>query len=193
MEPQKNIARLLKQLTFVPSAIYKTSNITDAVMINANYNISNMFPHLAIACALINNKAKITFTKHPVVKMILTENTASSNIRGCADNHPHPQMKKMFWELGYLNSIKMIKDKKLRSAIMDDMQPQNGTFAQVVKRVVKEGLKDKQLFFDYLMGLDTKHFLKFILFLFIVFDKRKSGYYILLLGRISVKVWPAKK
>jgi len=55
-DPKKNIGRLVKQMTFVPSTIYRISNISNEVMSNIEYLISTMFPHLGIACDLINRK-----------------------------------------------------------------------------------------------------------------------------------------
>ena len=193
MEPLKNICRLLKQLTFVPAAIYKTSNITDTVMINANYNISNMFPQLAIVCAILNAGANITFTKYPVVTMVLNTAEESSYVRGAESGYPHRQMKKMFWEQGYLNSLNMIEDKKLRRVLMKDMHPENGNFSQIVRRVLSRSEKDKKISFYYLLGLDTEHFFKFIMYLFCIIEKRERGYYVILFNSIKFKIWPVKK
>src|SRR5574344_826344 len=41
--PSKNVAQLIAQLSFVPAAIYKTSNMTDTVMQNVEWQISTMF------------------------------------------------------------------------------------------------------------------------------------------------------
>jgi len=118
VNPEKNIAQLIKQLTFVPAAIYKTENLNDTVMVNIEFSLSNMFGQLAIGCHLINENKSIHICKNWFVNMIIHggEETYSRGL----DGDIHPYMKNIFWQVGFLNSIQMIKDEELRKFIIQN-------------------------------------------------------------------------
>lgn len=131
--PDKNVSQLLKQLTFVPAGIYKTEYITDTVMVNANFNISNMFPQFAIFSKFINDNKRIYICKHWIVNMFVNDGYESYT-RGL-DNDKNEYMNNMFWHIGFLNSVQLIKNKKLRAEIIDNMNLDNKNllynFAQI--------------------------------------------------------------
>lgn len=124
--PQKDVAQLVKQLTFVPAAIYKTQNINDTVMANAEFSLSNMFAQLAIVCHLINEKKKIYICKNWAVNMV-PHGAEETYTRGLGEN-VHPIMQNMLWRVGFINSIQMIKDKKQRSFIIDNVSLNSNWF-----------------------------------------------------------------
>lgn len=118
--PGYDIAQLYIQTTFLPGIIYKTSNLNDTVIGNMAYNISNMFPHLALSSKLINeNKEFVIISKDIVIcgdnRDLKTGDY--SYTRGFLNSDIHPLMKNMTWLAGYANSIQMIKDKKVRNYI----------------------------------------------------------------------------
>ena len=118
--PKLNIAQLFLQATFLPGVIYKTSNIDDTVMLNMEFNISNMFPHLALFAKLINEHKNITILDEPVVMIgnNTDEQGAYSYLRGYEEGFVHPLQKGMNWISGYANSLYLIKDLKLRNYII---------------------------------------------------------------------------
>lgn len=124
INPKENIAQLLCQMTFVPSSIYKTENLTDTVMQNAEYQISNLFPHLALTCKLINDNKKILITDNWIVKMVVNKED-SSYTRGM-DNDKHPLMDCTTWSLGFLRTIQMINNKKNRDFIFYHLKMDDG-------------------------------------------------------------------
>lgn len=119
VNPKKNLACLVKQLTFVPAAIYKTENITATTMVNAEFNLSNMFAQLALPCHLINTDKTFYICDGWSVKMVPQCNEESYT-RGL-DNEAHPLMKNMHWFVGFVNSAQMIFDKKKRKHVINNV------------------------------------------------------------------------
>ncbi len=117
--PKYDIAQLLIQTTFVSGVIYKTSNIDDTVMGNMEFNISNLFPHLALSTKLINEKKKLHILSKPIVTSGNNKDENGSYVytRGY-NGSVHPLQKNMNWLAGYANSLHMIKDKKIRNYII---------------------------------------------------------------------------
>lgn len=117
--PKFDIAQLFIQTTFLPGVIYKTSNIDDTVIGNMEFNISNMFPHLALSSKIINENKKFSILDKPIVLM---ENNNDDEgkytyTRGF-EGYVHPLQKGMNWISGYANSLYMIKDSKIRNYII---------------------------------------------------------------------------
>lgn len=120
VNPQANVGYLVKQMTFTPSTIYKTDNLTQTVMSNIEFSIHNMFPHLAVASHILNNpKKKIYICNHWAVRMV--PNSNSSYVRGLRKDEAHPYMSHMFWSVGYINAIQMIKSNEIRKIVIDNM------------------------------------------------------------------------
>lgn len=117
--PKLDVAQLFLQTTFLPGVIYKTSNIDDTVMGNMEFNISNLFPHLALSAKLINEKKNISIIDKPIVSVGSNENelgeyTYTRGFRG----YIHPLQKGMNWISGYANSLHLIKNPKIRNYII---------------------------------------------------------------------------
>jgi glycosyltransferase involved in cell wall biosynthesis len=123
LSPSKNVAQLIAQLSFVPAAIYKTSNMTDTVMQNVEWQISTMFPQLALACKLINDNKKIEIMDDWCVKMVVHPKTSSYQRGMDSDKHP---LQAIPWALGFLESIQLIKDEKKRNSIIQNLEFENG-------------------------------------------------------------------
>lgn len=118
--PKYDVAQLFDQMTFLPGVIYKTSNIDDTVIGNMEFNISNMFPHLALASKLINENKKISIVDNAIVLVRdnCDENGKYVYTRGYKSDDVHPLQKGMNWISGYANSLYLIKDKKIRNYII---------------------------------------------------------------------------
>jgi glycosyltransferase involved in cell wall biosynthesis len=192
-QPQKGKSFLFKQMSFVPGVIYKTSFITDTALINANFNVSNMFPQLAIAANVFNNEGKIVILKKGIVKIGLKFGAESYNREMREkDTYPNPLKTAMFWELGYLNSILMLKDKKLRTIMMKNLQPQNKSFYQVVLGVLSQ--HSLRYCLDFIMGLNLKWKICFLFYTLSMsighFESGQRGVYFLLFNRLAIKIIP---
>ena len=127
-----SLTQLVKQLTLVPAGIYKTKLITSTVLMNAYFNISNIFPQLALVCKAINDNCSFYIPKHGVVQVGIQED-GYSYTRGCDEenNYIHPSMKNMFWQIGFINSVQMIKDKKKRKQLIRKADFDHITFKEI--------------------------------------------------------------
>lgn len=106
---------ILNTMAFLPATIYKTEILTTEVMTSISANIMYSFPHLAVACALINNNKRIYVPEHKVV-----EQTIFSGISIKSDSLDlHHRIRNVNLLSGYINSYQMIADKKLRKQCCD--------------------------------------------------------------------------
>ncbi len=118
--PKYDIAQKFIQTTFLPAVIYKRNNIDDTVMGNMEFNISNLFPHLALSSKLINENKDIYIVEKPIVE-IGDNNDGNGEYlytRGYNKFDIHPLQNSINWISGYANSLWMIKDDKIRNYII---------------------------------------------------------------------------
>ena len=118
--PQLNIAQRFIQSTFVPGVIYKTELLTSDTIANMAYNISNLFPHLALASEVINENLSYKIVSKSIVdvgKNINEETGKDDYIRGNRADKIGFRVKKMNWLTGFANSLWFIKDKEIRNFI----------------------------------------------------------------------------
>lgn len=108
------------QLTFVPAGIYRTSLITDTVLINMYDSIYTMFSQSCITINAINNGANIVVLDKPIVfnglhfeEKIDFEDVCYS--RGSADKKQIlARRRDTVWILGFCNIVSLVKDKELQ-------------------------------------------------------------------------------
>jgi len=113
--PEQDIAHAFIQATFVPGVIYKTSNITETVMENIEFNIANQFPHSALFASLINTHKKIVAVKNGIV--IIGENESNAFVRGNNVSELSYLRTKMSWYIGFANTLHLIKNSDIRDYI----------------------------------------------------------------------------
>ena len=198
VNPYKNIAQLVKQLTFVPAGIYKTENITSTVMVNAEFNLSNMFAQLAIVCNLINEQKRICICENWIVKMV-PNGCEETYVRGLDDNK-HPLMAEMLWPVGFVNSMQMIKDKKIKKFILNNTKINDDnwysnyiSFLKSNKRLANNSLrnlcnlfcglniKQKILFLFCLIFFNLTYYLFFV-------ELEHDKVHLLILGRLKTYI-----
>lgn len=122
LKGSSELAKIVRQLTFLPAGIYRTSNITGGVLMNMLSNIPNMFPHLALVCAVLNKKGRIFLPQGEIMdKCTFSDQSGDEcSVRGY-DEYPHPFIANMFWTVGFLNSLQLIEDKKLHAYILENV------------------------------------------------------------------------
>jgi len=135
--------KIAKELTFLPAAIYKTSNITDGVLHNVYANVPNMFPHLAVACALINKGKKFYLPSKDLIPQRGGDTTPVKvlYLRGYDETYKPDSVRNMFWGLGYINSIQLIEDKKMRDNILNNTSS-SGFFTFIFSRFSRPNKRD---------------------------------------------------
>ncbi|MDR2457056.1 MAG: glycosyltransferase [Clostridiales Family XIII bacterium] len=123
INPSKNLAQLVGQLTFVPAGIYRTKYIDTDVMVSIEYNIPNMFPHLIFVFEMINNNRQIKILDNYIVKMI--PNCGEDSYVRDTNKKRYTGITTMFWQVGFLNSIHMLRDLNKRKEILEDLCTEN--------------------------------------------------------------------
>lgn len=117
-----DIARIFRQCTFVPACIYRTSIITGGVLMNMYNNIPNMFPHLALISEVLNKQGRIFLPQGEIMDVCTFDAGTSGdawNTRGSQKTYSPDVITHMFWTVGFLNSVQLVQDRKLRTYILD--------------------------------------------------------------------------
>ena len=121
-----DFAYQLFQLTFVPAGIYKTSLITDTVLINMYDSIYTMFSQSCITMNAINNGAKIVVLNKPVVFNGLHFEDRETDVaytRGQKTSDILERRRNTVWTLGFCNVISLLKDKQQQQYCMEVVIP----------------------------------------------------------------------
>ncbi len=201
VHPKENLGKLLKQMTFTPSTIYKTSNLNTTVMVNIEYCISTMFPHLAVACSIINDpKKKIYICDNWFVNMV-PHGGIETYVRGLEKSEAHPYMANMFWSVGYINTIQMIHNPDKKEIILDNMceDLRNTEWRhnmKVMKQINVQGYNSyPKNYMDILCGLPKKKRISFLCFLIksdIIKLIKNPGELKLKIFGIKIRLWSKK-
>lgn len=122
LQGTSDIAKIVRQCTFVPAGIYRTGIITNGVLMNMYNNIPNMFPHLALICEILNKKGRIFLPQGEIMDKCTLDIVYSGddwNTRGAEKSYLPSSARNMFWTVGFLNSLQMIEDPKLRTYVLE--------------------------------------------------------------------------
>ena len=163
---------------------------------NMYFNISNMFPQLAVAAAAINTGEKLPILQKPLVTMKLNPGN-DSYVRGAKKvNQVHPLLKNMFWAKGYLSSIPMLQSPAYRQKCSFFANAENENFYNFCGRYLANR---KGFFYTYSEGIHLScGWGKFAFALLAPFAyccsffKDKKGLNIRLLGHIKTRIWKFK-
>lgn len=113
LKGKMSYGKLIRILTFLPASILKSSFITPETLINIHYNISTWFPHMAAICEVFNRNGKIkTLDKNIVISGKENNKGIEYHRRTEGINY---RSRMQFFEVGYLKTLIMLKDKKLRA------------------------------------------------------------------------------
>lgn len=118
-EDKNNPAYQLFQMTFVPSIIYKTKNITNTVLMNMYDAILFMFQQCCLTINVINNNGSISVLSKPIVYNGIhfkdkVNDTSLSYIRGADDDEVIEYRKSMNWIIGFINILSLLSDESLK-------------------------------------------------------------------------------
>lgn len=123
LKGSSDIAKIYRQCTFLPAAIYRTAVLTDGVLTNMYNNVVNMFPHLAIISEIFNRKGSIFLPQGEIMdqcSFALSTSKAEQNVRSSTTFSPE-NVTHMFWTVGFIASTLMIQDKKLRAYVLEHL------------------------------------------------------------------------
>ncbi len=118
-----DIAKIIRQLTFLPAGIYRTKFINAGVLMNMYNNIPNLFPHMALICEIINKKGSIFLPQGEIIAETELDIAELDNyLKGTNETTYVPQpAREMFWVVGFFNSLQLLEDKKLRTYVMNHL------------------------------------------------------------------------
>lgn len=120
--------QLQRRVTFLPACIHKTALIDNFTMLNIYDNIHNWFPHLAAVYAVVNKGGRV----YNVSKNIVLGRNSHKTLGICdLETNLNPSQANMFFEVGYLSSLEMIKDKKLRALAVENYAMGQSFFSAV--------------------------------------------------------------
>ena len=127
-----DIAKIFRQCSFLPSCIYRTALISNGVMMNMYNNVPFMFPQLALACEVFNKQGRIFLPQGEILDQCsLDTKNLESYTRG-NDRYKPEYIENMFWTPGFLMSLQMIKDKKLRNYLLGHFGKRGGFFGYIL-------------------------------------------------------------
>lgn len=128
------LAKVVRQLTFLPAGIYKTSNITSGVLVNMYANIVNLFPHLAVVCEVLNKKGTFFLPQGEIMAECSLGAVVPSDLFVPEQHITYtPEvMRNMFWAVGFINSMQLVEDPKLRAYILEHVSKRNGFFSFIM-------------------------------------------------------------
>ncbi len=167
---------------FVPACIYKTSKITNEAAENIYCNIKTLFPHLALIAKNINDNSRIYFVSSDIVLIGKNPNQNSAFVRGNNPDELPPSRRYIFWSPAFFQSLELIKNKKIREEIIDNLRHYHKSLFELFQSVViKNELYYNSYFYNYFnifKMLNFRQKLKFIFaYLSVKFSNKDYTFY----------------
>ena len=122
--------------TFVPSFIFKTSIINDTLAENIYDFVPLLFPHLAVISDAINRNYPVFIPSSDIIYSGINPNHSSSFTKGLDIEYIPETRKNIFWSVGYFCSTILIKDKKVRTKIIDDTRHFHKSLFELFKSAI---------------------------------------------------------
>lgn len=138
IECQDDLSDIFYQATFLPACIYRTEKITSSVIENMFCNIQNLLPHLAIMAKIINNNEKVAILKKEEQVIIrgkahdAAQCSGQCLIRDIDDINLNPDRRNMYWFVGYINSLVLIRDNSKRNYILTHLKHNFETISELM-------------------------------------------------------------
>ena len=117
--------------SFVPGCIYRSEHITGDVLQNMYAMIHTWFPQCVLSLHMLCNlKCRVFFRQGAdvVVRRLQTEDgsremTQEENdrtlVRGISESLLHPDLRRMFWHVGFVLAAQIVKDDAARAQVME--------------------------------------------------------------------------
>lgn len=203
---KSDVVYQLFQLTFVPAGIYKTSNITNNVMMNMYDSIITMMQQNCISIKCVNENKKIHVLSKPIVFNGLhfedrVDDESLSYTRGINENSNLERRNNTNWALGYSQVLSLLNDKKLAKecfieAVADEniYHKKSSFYYDMIDKYLN--FKNINYFYEILKILSAKDKFEIIILAllapFLIFYSSPKGYYVRLFGCLKTKVWSKK-
>lgn len=187
-------AKAIREITFVPSLIFRTELLTSAVIMSMYKTCFTTLSQLRLPIHCVNNNYKIEHTSVPIV---LRNKLNTPAIRGYAQDEVPRIMAASSFLHGYAIAIYDIKDENLREKTLrvytDKNYPKYELLDFIKHRLEKTGMET--LYAAMLMCLNTKDRLRIkkiqhtLINLYIVDGFDKKTLYLNILGKWRVKLF----
>lgn len=121
-EDKKDTAYQIFQLTFVPAGIYKTSLITDTVLMNMYDSIYTMFQQSCLTISVVNSGGTIHVCSKPLVFNGLHFEDKEEDVsyaRGSKLEDCLARRRDQVWVSGYCNILSLLKNIEMRQHCLD--------------------------------------------------------------------------
>ncbi len=117
-----NIAKIFRLCGYIAAGIYRTSVINNTVVLNMYNSIYTLFPHLAIVGEIYNRGGRIFLSSDELIDIAGYDkgNFGDGKYFRGYEGYIPDIYKNVFWTSGYLLSVQMIQDKKLRNYVLDN-------------------------------------------------------------------------
>lgn len=181
----KNIpSNIFYSASLISGCIYKTSNFTETVFFNAYDNIRFLFPQLAFCAKNINDNNRFYTVSKNIVNIMPNPDMKNTYNRGMNYEEIPTPRRNIFWSVGYLTSTELIKDKKIRTQVIDELRHHHKSLFELFRSmVILNKIQKKDYFYNYQQILRTLNFkqkIKFILaYLTIQFSIKNYDYWFL--------------
>lgn len=143
-------AKMYYAASLVSGCIHKKSLIDSTVAENMYDSISVMFPHLAIIAKVLNDKKLFFIPAKDIVLAGINPEHNSAMTRGVEKENLPESRRKILWSVGYFASTELIKDKKLRSQIIEGTRHFHKSLYDLFKTfMVKNKVLHKNYFYNF--------------------------------------------
>lgn len=121
---KKDIAQLLHQATFIPGCIYSSKRLTDEILQNIYNTINLMFSQVMLSADIICRSLERVYivNKDIIIRPTPIEEGDSTIVRGRNVELVHPDTLSIFWHIGFIKAVQIVKDKKIRDYIVQNVR-----------------------------------------------------------------------
>ena len=199
---KSNISQLLHQATLIPACIYKTERITDTILQNIINTTHTMFSQVSLSAdILVNNPGKYFICTNDIVKRgVHHEETPDTTTRGSKIEDVHPIMQNVFWHVGFIEAIQIIKNKKLRYKVIEEVNfndKEDESFMDYLMFILKFNKNNRNSSLYNILSLYSNFnlqqrcclILALIMFNTIYFSKQNNYIVIHIFSLLKTKIW----
>lgn len=203
---RSDIAQLMHQATFIPACIYASKRLNDEVMQNIYNTINLMFSQVMLSADIICNSLDKVYivNRDIVIRPEPLEEGDNTIVRGRNITLIHPDTLNIFWHIGFIRAIQIVKNKKLRDYIVQNVRFTDifdQSFYEYLLFIIDYNYKFKNgciiNLADLFLLLNTKQkctMLRaiidyYIVFKYIYFYKTLNGTYVRLFNLIKIKIY----
>ena len=128
---EPDIGYMAMLASFVPGCIYRSEHVTGDVLQNMYAMIHTWFPQCVLSLHILCNLKGRAFFRQGVdvvVRRLQTEDgsremtpeeNARTLVRGISDSLLHPDLRRMFWHVGFVLAAQIVTDEALRAQVME--------------------------------------------------------------------------